>query len=409
MEIIEFYTDVLKSFGATVTEDGQVISPNNKPLEIKGKKLVLPTRERLKKNDWSETWPFHPMCEDAVMGQSALIHWLSKTTKIALTVAITQIVSLVLETAARPELQEQAKDPKLVDILGSCKGAKASTLTCWNRIVTKINDSEVELLHIALNRGGTIDGEKYHRVCKVHFPMLDDNDDDGLLCGVKVSKTDKAAILGLLRYVLSDVTWVFGSNDTVPYFHSLMSMYASFIKRYNFFAKVLKRISDFKVKSTDWILELNDLRQYLNKIPKLSGNEGELTRAAKKVAEAVKPSTDLYDNIKVSDRVRTDVETTTDDKVPWDETPKEVIPTTTKPQPAGAIKLSDIITNRKPTFEELRSGERASDRLLPRDRYSRDSYDDRRGGYDRYDDRRGGRDEPRGNGPLRLSDLGIRR
>ena len=239
--------------------------------------------------------------------------------------------------------------------------------------------------------------------------MLDDNDDDGLLCGVKVSKTDKAAILGLLRYVLSDVTWVFGSNDIVPYFHSLMSMYASFIKRYNFFAKVLKRISDFKVKSTDWILELNDLRQYLNKIPKLSGNEGELTRAAKKVAEAVKPSTDLYDNIKVSDRVRTDVETTTDDKVPWDETPKEVIPTTTKPQPAGAIKLSDIITNRKPTFEELRSGERASDRLLPRDRYSRDSYDDRRGGYDRYDDRRGGRDEPRGNGPLRLSDLGIRR
>lgn len=414
MEIIEFYSEAMKSLGATVTDTGDIVSPGGKTFDVKGKTLVLPTRDRLKANEWSETQPFHPMCEDAVMGQSPVIHWLARTVKIALSVHIGAIMTIVLETAAKPELQEQAKDPKLVDILGSCKTAKASTLVAWNKIIQKMNNKEIELLHIALNRGGSIEGEKYHRVCNIHFPLLDDQDDDGFLYGIKMSKNDKLAIVGLFKYIIDGVTWNFGSNDVVPYFHSLMSMYASFVKRYNFFAKVLKRISDFKPLSTDWILELNDLRQFMNKIPKLSGNEGEVTRAAKKKdIEAAKPSTSLYDTVKVPDRVR---ETPVDDTTPpWDDTPKEVTSSTTKPGTAGAIKLSDILTNRKPTMEEALSGNRTVDRLLGRDRRDdRDSRDDRYDRFGRNDrdsdtrrDREPRRDEPRVGGALRLADLGV--
>ena len=421
MEIIEFYSEVMKSLGATVTDTGDIVSPGGKTFDVKGKTLVLPTRDRLKANEWSITQPFHPMCEDAVMGQSPVIHWLARTVKIALSMQLGSIMTIVLETAAKPELQEQAKDPKLVDILSSCKTAKASTLVAWNKILTKMNSKDIELLHIALNRGGSIEGEKYHRVCNIHFPILDDNEDDGLLYGVKMSKNDKLAIVGLFKYIIDGVTWNFGSNDVVPYFHSLMSMYASFVKRYNFFAKVLKRISDFKPLSTDWILELNDLRQFMNKIPKLSGNEGEVTRGAKKKeieAIAVKPAASLYDTIKVPDRVR---ETPVDDTTPpWDDTPKEVTSSTTKPGTAGAIKLSDILTNRKPTLDEVLSNNRNSDRLLGRDhrddRFERDSRDsryDRFGRSDRDDrdlrprsDRDSRRDEPRSGGVLSLADLG---
>lgn len=421
MEIIEFYAETMKSLGATVTDAGDIVSPGGKTFDVEGKTLVLPTRDRLKANEWSTTQPFHPMCEDAVMGQSPVMHWLARTVKIALSMHLGSIMTIVLETAAKPELQEQAKDPKLVDILGSCKTAKASTLVAWNKIIAKMNTKEIDLLHIALNRGGNIDGEKYHRVCNVHFPILDDKDDDGFLYGIKMSKNDKLAIVGLFNYIITGVTWNFGSNDTVPYFHSLMSMYASFVKRYNFFAKVLKRISDFKPLATDWILELNDLRQFMNKIPKLSGNEGKITRAAKKKdieSVGVKPSSSLYDTIKVPVPAPVD-----DDKAPWDETPKEVTPSITKPGTAGAIKLGDIITNRKPTMEEVLSGNRTSDRLLGRDRrddrdirndrYDRFGRDDRGGRSDRdsRDDRnvRRDRDEPRGGGTLRLSDLGVGR
>lgn len=411
MEIIEFYSETMKSLGATVTDAGDIVSPGGKTFDVEDKTLVLPTRDRLKANDWTTTQPFHPMCEDAVMGQSPVLHWLARTVKIALSLHLGSIMSIVLETAAKPELQEQAKDPKLVDILGSCKTAKASTLASWNKIIAKMNTKEIDILHIALNRGGTVDGEKYHRVCNVHFPMLDDNDDDGLLYGIKMSKNDKLAIVGLFKYITTGVTWNFGSNDVVPYFHSLMSMYASFVKRYNFFAKVLKRISDFKPLATDWILELNDLRQFMNKIPKLSGNEGKVTRTAKKKeVEAAKPSASLYDTIKVPAR---ESEVVDDDKAPWDETPKEVMPSTTKPGTAGGIKLSDILTNRKPTMEEVLSGNRTSDRLLGRER--RDDRDTRNDRYDRFgrndrgrrDDRDTRRDTPRVSGALSLADLGV--
>lgn len=417
MEIIEFYNECLTSLGGNVNNEGVVMRPDGKPFEVGGKILVVPTRDRLKENDWTSTHPFHPMCEDAVMGQSETIHWLAKTVKASMTMSISGLMCLLLEAAIKPELQEQAKDPKLMDMLSSCKNAKATTLQAWNKIWPKFA-KDLDLLNIALNRGGSIDGEKYHRVCKVHFPMLDDTDPDALLCGVKMSKNDKHTIQGLLSYILAGVTLQYGSNDTVPYFHSLMSMYASFVKRINFFAKITKRINGPKPISTDWIIELNDLRQFVNKIPKLAGNEGRPSRAKKPETETVVSGNlgGVYDRVKVETRQRDEPAANDDDRAPWVEEPKEVLSSTTKPATAGAIKLSDIITNRKPTFEELRSGERASDRLLPRsradryddrypsrydDRYDRDYRDDRRDSRsDRYDDRL----PSRGNN-LTLSDL----
>ena len=400
MDIIDFYKDVLVALTATVNEQGEVLRPDGTPFEVLKKKLVLPTRDRLKENDWSTTQPFHPMCEDAVMGQSEVIHWIAKTMKAAMVISISHIMAVCLEAAIKPELQEQAKDPKLVEILGNCKGTKpatVSTLQAWMNLRKKFA-GDVELLNIALNRGGVINGEKHHRVCKVHFPLLDDTDNDGLLCGVKMSKNDKQVIQNLLRYVLDGVTLVYGSNDSVPYFHSLMSVYASFLKRQNFFAKVLKRISDLKPVDLDWVVELNDLRQFLNKIPRLAGNEGNPSRTKKQEVSVANPAAEIpsiYDKVKVEGRVREEVAANDSDKAPWDETPKEVSVSTTKPAVAGAIKLSDLVVNRKPTFEELRTGERPIDRFLPRGRDTRydDRYSSRRDDY--YDDRRDHRDDRR--------------
>ena len=113
MQLLELYKEILATAGMIVNENGLISQPEGLkeeetvygPAILEGKRLVLPTRERLRSADFKNEILFNPMSENSMeKGESVVITKLRTMCSVRINVTIFSLVRnrLTNSTYTRP-------------------------------------------------------------------------------------------------------------------------------------------------------------------------------------------------------------------------------------------------------------------------------------------------------------------
>lgn len=389
MNVIEFYQSLLESMGLIVSEAGHVLRPtkDQDPLQIDGKDVVLPNKFYLSQNDWSDVHPFHPLCEDALMGQSPTFHLLNSVMRIAISQKYAALIRDVLTVATTKELQQQIKDPSANEITTGFPDAKPGAIASWKKVYATFQANQF-FAGLYISRNQEVNGTQYQRVGTVRYPILEDDSVKGLL-GADITKKDTGGIRALVGKIVEPIPNEFCSNSSVPYFDTLMQYYIAMVTRYNQLVEMFGDVVTSKPISTDWMEGYENLEKLRKRIPKLPGNAGVRVDAEEKRNKGVEvEDDDAFANVKVPATSRR-TEEDDDDTPPWEERPQD---RRHKPKTGGSIL---DMTHRRDDDDE------------DDDRYSRRRGRDSR--RDRRDDRRSSRRDDRRDDRRSRRDRGSRR
>lgn len=395
--LLDGYTAMLNSVLMVVDEkdDGIYYGLGSKEqVKIEGHPLWLPTERSLDSKAKADDVFFHPFCEDALHGQSQIIHFMTRRVLAALSLRSDELVGSILTLAADPKKQTKVKNAKAIEFMKVVKDLKDNTLNNWVKLVKKMSEQN-GLYSVYLNRNKEIDGQHYSRVCVLEVPILNDDTAGADLCGINVhSKANKELIRALMARIFDGVPLEYGSSGNVPYLHCLLLMYRTVSERLNDIVELFKGMLDCTIVRFDWMDELfgdeDRLAELMGYIPPLAYNTGEESRSAMK---------------SVDESSGRDVE---NDRPPFDPDPKPS-------RPKAGLRLDDLDDRDDDIGRRDRDRDRRRGRDRDRDRDEDDSYerfvndgkrkdDDDRSrrrsrsrmsdAFDR-DDRRGGRDRDR--------------
>lgn len=287
MEIIPLYKSILESAGLDVDKDGLVsmdLSGELYPAECQGKRLAIPSAERLRSGEWQGLQAFHPLAENIYRGESPVLKKLRGLINYRIGSVLSCLMTELIEIAADTDSHKKLS-PTQSEYLTLAPAADEKTVKDFNKVMKKnSNTGEFRLTSIYLKRGGIYKGEKYSRLAVASFPITDNfGNKDHTIFGVKVRAKDQRTFESLFEFILpgaSDVeTYSHGSNSmTAPFLHSLLKSFAKIARQLNKithkFRKHLEDADGLHI-NLDWEDSLEDLSKYRDLIPTLSGNDGE--------------------------------------------------------------------------------------------------------------------------------------
>lgn len=292
MTIIELYEKILESLGLQADEQGLVSlldvadgQPN--PIMVNGKRLALPTRERLRSGDWEDLIAFHPLSENVARGGvSPVLKKLRALVNYRLNAVISVLMAELMEIAADGDYHQKLS-PREGEFLSYAKEATAKTVKGLEGILDNMSTTGPNsMVSIYLKRPGKWRAETYSRVAVASFPILDEFENDPpVVFGKKLSsKKDKKTIESLFNWLLPKAdlpdTYSYGSNSMVaPYFQALMLSYVTIAGRLNKITRRYKaHLDNHKalLMNVTWSSEIEDLSKYHDLIPALEGNDGTL-------------------------------------------------------------------------------------------------------------------------------------
>lgn len=354
--IQDFYEQVLVALHNQVDDEGlvsfvePVTTKGKKPAPLpvmvkdtKERRLVLPTKERLREGFDDSLQPFHPISENiARRGASPVLAVMQRTAKAMISYYLTELSLKMLEVAVDRKLHKDLP-PRASDYLKKVSNADRKTFTDYTKVIQRaIAKNKAVVLY--LKNGGTIDGEKYNRVCILHFPIMELlADDKDTVLGVKLRKKDRKTLLALLQHIIphgdNPEYYSEGSNSKIaPFLDCFLRTYANIggqfnkiIRRYN---KPILNMQQIKLDYTD---ALDGLDKYYGEIPPLRGNEGTLGKGEKEEPKqdprAPSIATTAFDRMKTTPATQAVKET-----APWEEQP----PTTTNVSTGGGMSMDDF-------------------------------------------------------------------
>ena len=288
MDIIDFYRSILKDVNIIdPAEDGYLSAlhaGNEIPLEVGGKRLVLPLRELLKSANWDKCIAFHPMAEKINRGESEVLKALKDYIYLQVNMVGWALLTDLLKAAADNEKIKRV-GPEAEEYLKAVGGADAKTveaLTAVSKATSK--DPNRRLISIYLKHGST-GKEGYARQSIVSFPIMDEFEiEESTIFGVKMSKKAKSTIQKLLEYVFGneDVrkTYSFGSNILeAPYLHALLNSFYKLALRLNTLTKMHEKLLTTPEAlrfDLGWSEHIENLSAFRGLIPSQPGNEGKV-------------------------------------------------------------------------------------------------------------------------------------
>lgn len=282
----------------------QFPTENHDQVEVDGRKLYLPTDTNLESRDLENAAFFHPLCEDALHGQSKMIHFLTRRMLAACSLRLDMLVQGMMDLTRNPAKQKSIKSAEAIKYLTIIKDIKEDAPKKWSKLVTEMSEND-GLFSIYLNRNKEIDGTHYARLCVIDLPIIRDTQPGATLCGVNVhSKANKEMFRSLVTQIFKDMPMEFGSNHTTPYFHALMSAYYTVTMRLNNVIKLFKGAIDLPIINMEWFDRLftEKFDTYYRIIPHLELNTGEDVRSVRD-AEEERAGTKRVDNLPNSTRV----------------------------------------------------------------------------------------------------------
>lgn len=287
--VLDLYKNVLSSINCVVDEDGMIsflLGDTALPCTIKDKRLVLPIPAILKNPSWEHQIAFHPLSESILRGESPVMQRLKLLASVRLTEVICCLTTELMEIAVNKDTHRKLS-PTESEFLSLIPNVDAKTLHDVERLFEETSiDGEHKVISMYLKRGGKWKGKNFQRVAVTDFPILTDLKAEGKkVFGVTLhSLKNKAAICTLLNYILPHADepehYSYGSNSTVaPYFHAFMTSYRNVAKQLN---KITKKFRKHLDNPDGLMIDLNfeaaldNLSDYIDMIPSLSGNEGEV-------------------------------------------------------------------------------------------------------------------------------------
>ncbi len=294
--IQDFYKQVLAALSHRVEEDDLItfITPDGeaRPATVEGRRLVLPSKARLKDGFDDELQPFHPIAENiARKGASPVLANMQRVARALIANHFTAIAEHLLMVASEPSLHKDLP-PDCSEYLKKVPQADKKCLQNFQELIKKAIAKNA-LITLYLKNGGKLQGEKVNRLCVIRFPIMDhlETDDDTVL-GVKLRKKDKKTIAALLHYIMpfgdDPEEYSAGSNSKVaPFLDAFLKAYLKIGKQIN---KLIHRYNkplnmDMRPLDLHYEESLEHLRDYYDKLPSLRGNEGSLAKGEEEEVE----------------------------------------------------------------------------------------------------------------------------
>ena len=282
MDLLELYTAIVESAGWNVNSEGFVTAFKG-PVEIAGKQMVMPTKKILRNPDWDNHIAFHPMSENVMRGESAVLFELRNQMQFKLNFVAATLIQGLGELAADPARQKPLTI-KQKEYLKLVPDFDAKTVKSLDSLLDRINPAEAEkIIGLFVKRSGEMGDKKYNRLATVHSPLrMEASNKDRTIFGVKFRKSDFKPFFDMFDFILPDINehaYSFGSNSMVaPSFHALLHAYIATAKRLNVvlrkFQKVWGEDFDDLLIDVSWEDDVKELDPYKGLIPNLRGNEG---------------------------------------------------------------------------------------------------------------------------------------
>lgn len=308
-DINEFYREVLESMHYSVDDEGLIstMTPTGtaKAATIEGMRLVLPTKEWLKKGFGEDYQPFHPLSEAiSRRGTSPVLQHMQRNARAQLAFVFVTLATELLKVAADQSLHKDLP-PSCSDFLRKLSNADKKLLPILDNLIRAATKKN-RLITVFLKNGGQIDGKKVNRLCTIRFPIIEalDGEDNNVL-GVEIRPKQRQALSNLLRLIVplgdSPEEYSAGSNNRVaPYLHAFLQAYHKIASQLD---RIITRygkpmdlpIKSFKlypVESLDLFSELYD------QVPVLRGNQGEVEETVEEevpVEGKAKSAQDVFD------------------------------------------------------------------------------------------------------------------
>lgn len=402
MKVQQYYQDIIESLGGKVTDAGAILNPaKDTPYQIGGLDVVIPTKVFLDANDWSAVHPFHPLCEDALMGQSETYHFLLRLWRANTTVRFSELITAILTIAADPKLTKEVKNPDFAKL--PIPQAKDSTVKAWKKLRSRF--AKEHFLKLYVSRSEDIDGVKYLRRADLSIPLLET--EGGKPFGTQISTADADTIRGLIRHLFEPMLKPHGSNHATPYFDVLLQVQKDTAEQYNKYASMLSKVQTLPMMPVAWLEAYPDMDKFRRHIPTLPGNEGSKLETAPRNS-GIEPEDDLYSQANIKVRKKDD------DTPPFDPDPPRASRRHDDQKDDGRLTLSSIMRDKRELedrdsrgYGSRRDTDRSSIDLFDRRSRRRDVEDDRdvRRSSRGRDDRR--RDSRASEGSFTLRDYGI--
>jgi hypothetical protein len=308
--LLELYTQILATVDIKPVDELGRLSyvdpgdPNNiTPAAVKGKRLVLPTREALRAPDfWESHVAFHPLSENFLNGESPVLQKLKAMINLKLGAVTAELISWLVSFAADTDRQNSGNVPagaaKYLKLVPNIKPVTAERFADIFKKSTGSNDKR--FVNLYLKRGGDLLDSRYQWVCTATFPFRHELDgEEPKVFGVKISKKDQESLKALFDYILPDnseiATYSAGSKiKSACKFDALLRAFANIAERLNEVIQLHKKIiptyKDLKI-DVDWLLSLPELDKLAEVVPALPFNEGESMRDRRTEGGAVSAST----------------------------------------------------------------------------------------------------------------------
>ena len=301
MEILTLYKAILESLNVLPDKDGLLsfhYQGQTFPAIVDDKRLTLPTPELLRAGDWTNLQPFHPLSENLLRGESAVL----KKTKAIMNLRLSQVIMDLMKqfVTLGADTSKHAKlSPKAQELLSHIPEVDEKSEQAIDKIIDASDwEGPNRFMSLYLKRGGTLQGRKYHRLAVVSFPILEQFDnDDHTVFGVKLRKKDFVAFKSLLLYILPDAedleTYSAASSSLVaPYFDALLHAFANVAEQLNKIVhthrKQLDNADELQIPLA-WLNEIDDLAKYRDLIPPLAGNDGDLIGGSEEAPAPPRP------------------------------------------------------------------------------------------------------------------------
>ena len=176
MKLIELYKSILSTAGLKVDKEGMVSATAGSasvPFSVKGKRLVLPTKEHLVNSDWSNRIVFHPLSENILRAESDVMQRFRGAINTRMNYVLGCLMEELMTLATSVKMHSQLT-PDQAEILTALKNADEKTLVALQSILKAMSvdaNKDKAIVHIYLKRGGVVNGKKFSRAAIITFPL----------------------------------------------------------------------------------------------------------------------------------------------------------------------------------------------------------------------------------------------
>lgn len=233
-ELVPLYEQLLAVAGMKADRYGAIsmeLAGETMGAVVKGKALVLPTKDQLGNPDWSKRVVFHPLCEDALNGESSELEVFRKAINTRLNYVI-GVLALELFTMAASVARHKKLNPDQSEFVSAVGAVDEKTYNVMVKLCEQmmVGSAQKCFVNIFLKRGGSLKGERFVRVGVVSFPLFEELlKDEDTVFGVKLPrKLDRKAVRAFMEFIFPGIGeanhYSRGSrSDVAPFTEALMS------------------------------------------------------------------------------------------------------------------------------------------------------------------------------------------